>query len=67
MALLSDNARSRARRMRHEPTNAERKLWRLLRGGQTAGAKFRRQHPVAPYILDFVCVELRLAIELDGG
>jgi type I restriction enzyme M protein len=42
-------------------------MWNLLRGRQIAGAKFRRQHPLEPYILDFYCHELKLAIELDGG
>ena len=48
-------------------TEAERLLWRLLRGRQFAGVKFRRQHPVGPYILDFYSAERRLAVELDGG
>jgi very-short-patch-repair endonuclease len=48
-------------------TEAERRLWSLLRGHQMAGYKFRRQHPVGPYILDFACVRLKLAVEADGG
>jgi very-short-patch-repair endonuclease len=55
-----------ARRMRKAPTDAEEKLWRLLRQSQL-GAKFRRQHPIAGFILDFYCPSARLAIELDGG
>jgi very-short-patch-repair endonuclease len=48
-------------------TRAERALWRLLRSHQLAGARFRRQHPVPPYVLDFACIEVRLAIEVGGG
>ncbi len=47
-------------------TDAERKLWQGLRGRQL-GVKFRRQHPFAAYVLDFVCLELQLVIEVDGG
>src|SRR5665648_645230 len=43
----------------------EQRLWHALRGTQL-GASFRRQHPVGPYVLDFYCASLRLAIELDG-
>jgi very-short-patch-repair endonuclease len=56
-----------ARQLRGEATDAETLLWRLLRGRQVADAKFRRQHPFPPYILDFYCHELKLAVELDGG
>lgn len=55
-----------ARTMRKQPTDAEAVLWRRLRGRQL-GVRFRRQHPVAGYIIDFYCPEARLAIELDGG
>ncbi|QDF98465.1 ATP-dependent helicase HrpA [Azoarcus sp. DD4] len=55
-----------ARNLRRNSTDAERVLWRHLRGGQF-GAKFRRQHPFADYVLDFVCLELKLVVELDGG
>ena len=48
-------------------TGAERKLWSVLRNGQLAGAKFRRQQPIGPYIADFVCQEHRLILEADGG
>jgi adenine-specific DNA-methyltransferase len=53
--------------MRHEPTDAERKIWSLLRNGRLAGFKFRRQVPVAGYVLDFYCIAGRLVVELDGG
>jgi very-short-patch-repair endonuclease len=48
-------------------TDAERKLWKYLRGGQLCGMKFRRQHPIPPYIADFCCMELMLLVELDGS
>ncbi len=51
---------------RNEPTSAEQFLWSKLRNKQLAGKKFRRQHSVGNYILDFYCPEYRLAIELDG-
>ena len=57
----------RARRLRREVTDAEKKLWVLLRGRHLCGAKFRRQHPIGPYIADFCCVERGLVVELDGG
>jgi type I restriction enzyme M protein len=56
-----------ARNMRRECTDAERKLWNILRDRQLAEFKFRRQYPVAGYILDFYCVRCRLAVEADGG
>ncbi|GIV02392.1 MAG: hypothetical protein KatS3mg015_1222 [Fimbriimonadales bacterium] len=56
-----------ARELRKIATDAERLLWRLLRNRALEGAKFRRQHPVPPYVLDFYCHELKLAIEVDGG
>ncbi|HUW54372.1 MAG TPA: DUF559 domain-containing protein [Rhodanobacter sp.] len=57
----------RARQLRNESTDAERRLWYFLRCQQLAGYKFRRQYPLAGYIADFVCVPARLVIELDGG
>ena len=55
------------RRLRREQTDAERKLWSLLRSRQLEAYKFRRQHPIGPYIADFCCLERLLVIELDGG
>ena len=52
--------------LRRQPTDAERLLWRRLRGEQL-GVKFRRQHPYLDYVLDFVCLEQKLAIEVDGS
>ena len=56
-----------ARSMRHDPTDAEAKLWQLLRNRRLAGFKFRRQIPVAGYIVDFYCHDACLGVELDGG
>ena len=53
--------------MRKEPTDAEQKLWFLLRDRKLAGFKFRRQYPACGYILDFYCPSAKLAVELDGG
>lgn len=60
-------ALARARAMRHEPTEAERVLWRLLRAKRLAGWKWRRQQPIGAYIADFVCFETRLIVEADGS
>lgn len=59
--------KERPRALRRSMTDAEQALWRVLRGRQVSGVKFRRQHPFGDYILDFVCLELRLVIEVDGG
>src|SRR5215469_4007540 len=56
-----------ARRLRRDATDAERRLWYRLRSRQIDGAKFVRQEPIGPYVVDFVCRELRLIIEVDGG
>jgi len=53
--------------LRHSETEAEKKLWPFLRNRKLNGKKFRRQHPLAAYILDFYCHECKLAIELDGN
>ena len=65
MAHLSSRMRVNARGLRHAQTRAEHKVWWWLRNREL-GYKFRRQVPVGPYILDFYCAELKLAIELDG-
>lgn len=57
----------RARSLRKNAPDAERRLWQVLRMRQLNGARFRRQRPIGPYILDFVCLEKKIAIELDGG
>jgi very-short-patch-repair endonuclease len=56
-----------ARKMRREPTDAEAAMWRLLRDRRLALFKFRRQVPFQSYILDFVCFEKRIIIEIDGS
>jgi very-short-patch-repair endonuclease len=56
-----------ARRLRKHSTVAEQKLWRCLRSRSLAGLKFVRQEPIGPYVVDFVCREKRLVIEIDGG
>src|SRR3954465_3942069 len=56
-----------AREMRHTPTDAEKKLWHLLRRGKLDGFHFRRQVPVAGYIIDFCCLKAGLGVEGDGG
>ncbi len=48
-------------------TDAERVLWRHLRHRQLHGIKFRRQHPIGRHIVDFVCLDARLVVEIDGG
>jgi very-short-patch-repair endonuclease len=57
----------RARCLRRNPTDAEKKLWHALRRDQINNLNFKRQHPVGPYTLDFYCSSLRLGIEVDGG
>ncbi|MDA1326436.1 MAG: endonuclease domain-containing protein [Proteobacteria bacterium] len=56
-----------ARTLRRRQTDAEKALWRLLRNRTFQGTKFRRQHAIGPYVADFVCLELKLVVELDGG
>ncbi|MGI5917992.1 MAG: endonuclease domain-containing protein [Anaerolineae bacterium] len=55
-----------ARHLRHRSTVAESLLWTELRSRRLCGLKFRRQHPIGPYIADFCCVTARLVIEIDG-
>ncbi len=57
----------KARTLRSNLTDAEQFLWRRLRLRQLDGHKFRRQRPLGPYIVDFVCLEKKLVIEVDGG
>jgi very-short-patch-repair endonuclease len=59
--------RPRAKGLRKNLTDAERWLWQHLRNRELAGWKFRRQHPVGPFIVDFICIERKLIIEVDGG
>lgn len=59
--------RQRAKALRHAMTDAEQKLWGHLRGRRALGWKFRRQHPIGPFIVDFVCLEAGVIVEADGG
>lgn len=61
------NLTEKARVLRKNQTDVEQLLWRHLRNRQFCSYKFRRQFPIAPYIADFVCLDLKLIIELDGG
>ena len=56
-----------ARSLRRSTTQTEALVWSRLRRRQLGGYRFRRQHPIGPYVADFVCLEQRLAIEMDGG
>jgi very-short-patch-repair endonuclease len=53
--------------MRHEQTGAERKFWQKVRDRRLDRHKFKRQYSIGPYIVDFICLERRLIVELDGG
>ncbi|HEV7300999.1 MAG TPA: endonuclease domain-containing protein [Tepidisphaeraceae bacterium] len=64
--LIPAETLTRARAMRHEAAPIEAKLWWFLRNRRLGGYKFRRQHPIAPFVADFFCAELSLVIELDG-
>jgi len=55
------------RLLRENATDAERRLWALLRDRRLQGYKFRRQHPIGPFIVDFACTKYQLVIEADGG
>ena len=56
----------RARVLRADSTAAEDALWKLLRDRRIGGAKFRRQHPIGSYVVDFACFEAKLVVEVDG-
>ena len=57
----------RARQLRQQQTDAERRLWWQLRARQLAGVKFRRQQPIGCFVVDFCALDPKLVIELDGG
>ena len=63
----SQRGKSNARALRTSQTDAEQKLWHLLRSRNLAQTKFRRQHPVGPYVVDFICLNEKLVVEIDGG
>jgi len=58
--------RTRAKQMRHEPVQAEKLFWSEIRNRKLGGFKFKRQVPLGPYIVDFVCLDENLVVELDG-
>ena len=58
---------TRARQLRKDSTDAEAVLWQELRSRQLSGYRFKRQHPISNFMVDFVCLESRLVVELDGG
>ena len=60
------NLRNNARHLRKNLTDAEQQLWCHLRLRQLGGLKFRRQHPIGPYVADFACLSAKLVIEIDG-
>ncbi len=64
---IDERTRVTAKRLRRGQTDAERKMWRLLRPFRDDGIPFRRQAPVGPFIVDFVWLSGRLVIEVDGG
>jgi len=64
---VHERPRKYARDLRQSQTDAERKLWWRLRDRRLTEFKFRRQHPIDPYITDFCCTEAKLVVELDGG
>jgi very-short-patch-repair endonuclease len=59
--------RARAKQLRSQQTDAEMRLWYFLRAHRFGGFKFKRQAPIGPYIVDFICFEDKLIIEVDGG
>jgi very-short-patch-repair endonuclease len=67
MRSANEKKTERARGLRRQSTKAELKLWNRIRSRSIDGCKFVRQEPIGPYIVDFVCRERRLIIEVDGG
>ena len=67
MKSYSPTSRTRAQSLRKSSTDAELRLWRFLRNRTLQQFKFRRQHPIGQYIVDFVCLEKKLIVELDGS
>jgi adenine-specific DNA methylase len=65
--VIPDELLKFARNLRKQQTDAETKMWHLLRNRRLAGKKFRRQHPIPPYVVDFYCHEAALVVEIDGG
>jgi very-short-patch-repair endonuclease len=66
-SLRTAAGKSNARNLRSESSDAERRLWYYLRGARFQETKFRRQVPVGRFVVDFLCEEARLIVEVDGG
>jgi very-short-patch-repair endonuclease len=64
---VSKKLRGRAKALRQDMTDAERIVWHAVRAHRLSGAAFRRQAPIGPYVVDFVCRAAKLVIEVDGG
>jgi very-short-patch-repair endonuclease len=62
----TEKSEAKANSLRKNETEAEKLLWKILRNRKALGLKFRRQHPIGPFIVDFYCHEVKLVIELDG-
>ncbi len=67
LSYFQATATERARQLRKDMTDSERKLWREFGERQLARHRFRRQHPLGPYVVDFVCLPRRFVVEIDGG
>jgi len=67
ISVTSKLRRDRARRLRRDQTPSEARLWEALRAGRMDGWKWRRQVPVGPFIVDFLCLEAAMVVEVDGG
>ena len=67
VSITSKLRRDRARRLRRDQTDTEARLWEVLRAGRLEDWKWRRQATVGPFIVDFLCIEAALVVELDGG
>ncbi len=67
MQRLSPKTKDNSRNLRKNMTDVEQMLWAKVRGRQLQGFHFRWQHPIGDYIIDFICLELKLIIELDGS
>ena len=67
MPRIDHSLRDKTRQLRREPTEAEKRLWAILRDRQLDGAHFRRQLAIPPYVADFACADARLIVEVDGG
>ena len=67
LSRLRERVRVRARGLRASAPDAERAIWQRLRDRRLDGYEFRRQHPIGRYFADFVCIEAKLIVELDGG